>query len=135
MALEAWQLMAQCGVMNSQIMYRSIEDVIGKTPLVALQRLGATENAKRGNVILGKLEGNNPAGVMAREKQVQLCDGECFSQHHGDGHKNQQVPRLVDRQQLHVMCHVHRFLQLKIARPVRAKKVYAAMKGLGGLNC
>lgn len=56
--------MAQCGVMNSQIMYRSIEDVIGKTPLVALQRLGATENAKRGNVILGKLEGNNPAGSV-----------------------------------------------------------------------
>jgi cysteine synthase B len=50
--------------MNSQIMYRSIEDVIGKTPLVALQRLGATENAKRGNVILGKLEGNNPAGSV-----------------------------------------------------------------------
>jgi len=45
-------------------MYRSIEDVIGKTPLVALQRLGATENAKRGNVILGKLEGNNPAGSV-----------------------------------------------------------------------
>jgi len=45
-------------------MYRSIEDVVGKTPLVALQRLGATENAKRGNVILGKLEGNNPAGSV-----------------------------------------------------------------------
>jgi cysteine synthase B len=32
--------------------------------LVALQRIGATDNAKRGNVILGKLEGNNPAGSV-----------------------------------------------------------------------
>lgn len=44
--------------------YPSIEDAIGKTPLVALQRIGATENTKRGNVILGKLEGNNPAGSV-----------------------------------------------------------------------
>ncbi len=29
-----------------------------------LQRIGATENAARGNVILGKLEGNNPAGSV-----------------------------------------------------------------------
>ena len=44
--------------------YPTIEDAIGKTPLVALQRIGAAENAKRGNVILGKLEGNNPAGSV-----------------------------------------------------------------------
>jgi cysteine synthase B len=44
--------------------YPTIEDVIGKTPLVALQRIGAADNAKRGNVILGKLEGNNPAGSV-----------------------------------------------------------------------
>jgi S-sulfo-L-cysteine synthase (O-acetyl-L-serine-dependent) len=44
--------------------YSSIEDVIGKTPLVALQRIGATANAERGNVVLGKLEGNNPAGSV-----------------------------------------------------------------------
>lgn len=44
--------------------YPSIEDAIGKTPLVALQRIGAAENAQRGNVILGKLEGNNPAGSV-----------------------------------------------------------------------
>ena len=44
--------------------YPSIEDVIGKTPLVALQRLGAADNDARGNVILGKLEGNNPAGSV-----------------------------------------------------------------------
>src|SRR5947207_5079263 len=44
--------------------YPTIEDAIGKTPLVALQRIEAAANAKRGNVILGKLEGNNPAGSV-----------------------------------------------------------------------
>jgi cysteine synthase B len=44
--------------------YPTIEDCIGKTPLVRLQRIGAEENATRGNVILGKLEGNNPAGSV-----------------------------------------------------------------------
>ena len=32
--------------------------------MVALQRIGAQDNAARGNVILGKLEGNNPAGSV-----------------------------------------------------------------------
>ncbi|HET7837499.1 cysteine synthase CysM [Variovorax sp. J31P207] len=44
--------------------YPTIEDAIGKTPLVALQRIDAAANAQRGNVILGKLEGNNPAGSV-----------------------------------------------------------------------
>ena len=44
--------------------YPTIESAIGKTPLVALQRIGAQANAQRGNVILGKLEGNNPAGSV-----------------------------------------------------------------------
>jgi len=44
--------------------YPTIEDTIGKTPLVALQRMGAAANTARGNVILGKLEGNNPAGSV-----------------------------------------------------------------------
>jgi cysteine synthase B len=44
--------------------YLTIEDVIGKTPLVALQRIGAAENKRRNNVVLGKLEGNNPAGSV-----------------------------------------------------------------------
>ncbi len=44
--------------------YPTLEDAIGKTPLVALQRIGAADNKKRGNVILGKLEGNNPAGSV-----------------------------------------------------------------------
>ena len=44
--------------------YPTIADAIGNTPLAALQRIGAAENALRGNVILGKLEGNNPAGSV-----------------------------------------------------------------------
>ena len=44
--------------------YPTLEDAIGKTPLVAMQRIGAADNAVRNNVILGKLEGNNPAGSV-----------------------------------------------------------------------
>ena len=44
--------------------YPSLEDAIGKTPLVRLQRIGAADNAVRSNIILGKLEGNNPAGSV-----------------------------------------------------------------------
>ena len=44
--------------------YPTIEDAIGKTPLVALQRIGAAANTERNNVVLGKLEGNNPAGSV-----------------------------------------------------------------------
>lgn len=50
--------------MSSHPIYPTIEDAIGKTPLVALQRIGAADNAQRGNVMLGKLEGNNPAGSV-----------------------------------------------------------------------
>jgi S-sulfo-L-cysteine synthase (O-acetyl-L-serine-dependent) len=44
--------------------YQTIEDTIGKTPLVALQRIGAAANTQRNNIVLGKLEGNNPAGSV-----------------------------------------------------------------------
>ena len=44
--------------------YPTIEQAIGNTPLVALQRIGSTDNQQRGNVVLGKLEGNNPAGSV-----------------------------------------------------------------------
>ena len=46
------------------MIYPTIEDAIGKTPLVALQRMAQADSAARGNVILGKLEGNNPAGSV-----------------------------------------------------------------------
>ncbi len=44
--------------------YPTLEDVIGKTPLVRLQRIAADFTKPKGNVILGKLEGNNPAGSV-----------------------------------------------------------------------
>ncbi len=44
--------------------YPTLEDLVGGTPLVALQRIGVAENSRRGNVVLGKLEGNNPAGSV-----------------------------------------------------------------------
>ncbi len=44
--------------------YKSLEDVIGQTPVVKLQRMAANFSAPKGNVILGKLEGNNPAGSV-----------------------------------------------------------------------
>jgi cysteine synthase B len=37
---------------------------IGNTPLVRLQRIAGVGNARRGNVLLGKLEGNNPGGSV-----------------------------------------------------------------------
>ena len=40
--------------------YKTIDQCIGKTPLVKLQRL----NPNPSNIILGKLEGNNPAGSV-----------------------------------------------------------------------
>lgn len=45
-------------------MNRTLEDFIGETPLVRLQRLPGEENRRRGNVILAKMEGDNPAGSV-----------------------------------------------------------------------
>ncbi|HTT13621.1 MAG TPA: cysteine synthase CysM [Burkholderiaceae bacterium] len=42
----------------------TIEATIGNTPLVQLLRIGTAEGAQRRNVILGKLEGNNPGGSV-----------------------------------------------------------------------
>jgi cysteine synthase B len=42
----------------------SIDRTIGNTPLVRLQRIPGPDNERRGNVILGKLEGNNPGGSV-----------------------------------------------------------------------
>jgi S-sulfo-L-cysteine synthase (O-acetyl-L-serine-dependent) len=52
--------------------YPTIEDAIGQTPLVALQRIGAAEHRERGNVLLGKLEGNNPAGSVKDRPAVSM---------------------------------------------------------------
>jgi S-sulfo-L-cysteine synthase (O-acetyl-L-serine-dependent) len=44
--------------------FGTIVQTIGNTPLVRLQRVSGAENVRRGNVILGKLEGNNPGGSV-----------------------------------------------------------------------
>ncbi len=41
-----------------------MESVVGQTPLVRLRRLGEPILSSRGNLVLGKLEGNNPAGSV-----------------------------------------------------------------------
>ncbi len=52
--------------------YDTVEDVIGNTPLVRLVRLPGLDNEQRGNVILGKLEGNNPAGSVKDRPAISM---------------------------------------------------------------
>ena len=55
--------------------YPTIEDAVGHTPLVRLQRLGAQEHAARGTVVLAKLEGNNPAGSVKDRAALWMIRG------------------------------------------------------------
>jgi cysteine synthase B len=52
--------------------YSTVEDVIGNTPLVRLLRIPGADNEQRGNVILGKLEGNNPAGSVKDRPAISM---------------------------------------------------------------
>jgi S-sulfo-L-cysteine synthase (O-acetyl-L-serine-dependent) len=52
--------------------YNTVEDVIGNTPLVRLVRIPGADNAQRGNIILGKLEGNNPAGSVKDRPAISM---------------------------------------------------------------
>jgi S-sulfo-L-cysteine synthase (O-acetyl-L-serine-dependent) len=52
--------------------YPTLEDSIGRTPLVRLQRVPGADNERRGNVILGKLEGNNPAGSVKDRPAISM---------------------------------------------------------------
>ncbi|MDR1064024.1 MAG: cysteine synthase CysM [Azoarcus sp.] len=64
--------------------FKTLEDYVGQTPLVRLKRI----TAGRGNVILAKLEGNNPAGsvkdrpalsmVMRAEACGRISPGDCL---------------------------------------------------------
>ncbi|NBS20452.1 MAG: cysteine synthase CysM [Betaproteobacteria bacterium] len=68
--------------------YPTVEQAIGKTPLVRLQRMIAPSASERGNIVLGKLEGNNPAGsvkdrpalsMIARaEARGEIKPGDCL---------------------------------------------------------
>jgi S-sulfo-L-cysteine synthase (O-acetyl-L-serine-dependent) len=42
----------------------TISQTVGNTPLVRLQRIPGPDIIARGNIVLGKLEGNNPAGSV-----------------------------------------------------------------------
>lgn len=53
-------------------MRKTIEDFIGDTPLVRLQRLPGAENEKAGNVLLAKLEGDNPAGSVKDRPAISM---------------------------------------------------------------
>jgi cysteine synthase B len=52
--------------------YPTLEDVIGNTPLARLMRVPGVDNEQRGNVILGKLEGNNPAGSVKDRPAISM---------------------------------------------------------------
>jgi cysteine synthase B len=52
--------------------YPTLEDVIGRTPLVRLQRLPGPQARELGNVVLGKLEGNNPAGSVKDRPAISM---------------------------------------------------------------
>ena len=52
--------------------YKTIEDTIGNTPLVQLVRIPDDEIRRRNNVILGKLEGNNPAGSVKDRPAIMM---------------------------------------------------------------
>ena len=55
--------------------YMTLEEAIGHTPLVRLQRVVSAEIAARGNVVLGKLEGNNPAGSVKDRPAISMIRG------------------------------------------------------------
>ncbi len=55
--------------------YKTIEDIIGNTPLVRLTRVPGADAEARNNVILGKLEGNNPAGSVKDRAAMWMLRG------------------------------------------------------------
>ncbi|MEY3669755.1 MAG: cysteine synthase CysM [Burkholderiaceae bacterium] len=57
---------------HDSIRYLSLEASVGQTPLVALRRIAGPTQSARGNVILGKLEGNNPAGSVKDRPAVSM---------------------------------------------------------------
>jgi len=64
---------AVCGVAGVRATrYPTIEDAIGNTPLVRLVRIPGADAARRGNVILAKLEGNNPAGSVKDRPAISM---------------------------------------------------------------
>lgn len=55
--------------------YPTLEETIGSTPLVRLQRIPGAEVQQNGTVILAKLEGNNPAGSVKDRAALAMING------------------------------------------------------------
>jgi cysteine synthase B len=55
--------------------YQTIEATIGNTPLVQLKRIPGDDAARRNNIILGKMEGNNPAGSVKDRPALAMVKG------------------------------------------------------------
>ncbi|MDO8300504.1 cysteine synthase CysM [Lacisediminimonas sp.] len=55
--------------------YKTIEETIGNTPLVQLLRIPGEQAAARNNIILGKMEGNNPAGSVKDRPALAMVKG------------------------------------------------------------
>ena len=55
--------------------YPNIENFIGNTPLVRLQRIPAASGISASNTLLGKLEGNNPAGSVKDRPAMTMITG------------------------------------------------------------
>lgn len=55
--------------------YPTLESSIGNTPMARLQRLPGSANDTRGNTILAKMEGNNPAGSVKDRAALAMIDG------------------------------------------------------------
>ena len=56
-------------------MHSTLLKVIGNTPLVQLSSIPGTDNTKRNNIFLAKLEGNNPAGSVKDRAAVSMIRG------------------------------------------------------------
>ena len=58
------KVLKTCIMTYSRTKFPTLADAIGNTPLVRLQRVEQATLLRHSNVVLGKLEGNNPAGSV-----------------------------------------------------------------------
>ena len=56
-------------------MFDELINTVGNTPLVKLTKITGSENLTKGNIILAKLEGNNPAGSVKDRAAVSMISG------------------------------------------------------------
>ena len=55
--------------------YLTLDQTVGNTPLVRLTRIAGADAQRRGNVLLAKLEGNNPAGSVKDRAALSMIRG------------------------------------------------------------